>query len=304
MSESLLESFYTKWLRPGDVCVDVGAHVGRHTLPMAAAVGPRGHVIAFEPIPFAADALANSIRALPAPHCVDLRRNAVADEPGRTEFVVAVDRPEESGLRERVRYNGSTRLQRIAVDVATLDAAIPRDERICFVKIDVEGGEFGVLKGADDLLRRDFPLIAFEFGASVASAYGTSAQSLFDWLAQRGYVLFDLRGHRLSREAFCERSGLEMLWDYLAVPEGDAIARAQSLLRDNYRATLPDDATPPTSDEAFIRQCYSDLLGREADSAGFSHYLERLQHHGWTREEIAATFRLSDEYRRRNSAAR
>jgi len=47
----MLEAVYTAALRDGDVAIDIGAHVGRHTLPMARAVGVRGKVYAYEPLP-------------------------------------------------------------------------------------------------------------------------------------------------------------------------------------------------------------------------------------------------------------
>jgi len=47
--ELMLEQIYRAALRPGDIAVDIGAHEGRHTLPMARAVGPSGSVFAFEP---------------------------------------------------------------------------------------------------------------------------------------------------------------------------------------------------------------------------------------------------------------
>jgi FkbM family methyltransferase len=296
-AESLLEAFYAAWLSSGDRAVDVGAHVGRHTLPLAAIVGPEGRVYAFEPLPFAADALNASLAEHPLPAVV-LERTAVAAQSGEAEFVVALDRPEESSLRERARYNGETRLTRIKVAVTTLDQSVPPGSPIRFIKIDVEGAEWEVLKGGEHLIRRDEPAIAFEFGARVSASYGAGPEDLFDWFEDRGYAIFDLRGHRHTRESFSERCSMELLWDYLAVPQGEAADRATRILQDHYRSSAAIEGQDSRNDEDYVRHCYRELLGREADPGGLDYYLERLRTQGWTREEVAMTLQRSDEHRR------
>jgi len=61
--EQMLEDYYREVLGPGEACIDVGAHVGRHTFPMAHCVGSKGRVFAFEPIPAIAAQLRSSIKA-------------------------------------------------------------------------------------------------------------------------------------------------------------------------------------------------------------------------------------------------
>src|SRR5262249_3039442 len=96
--EVLVQHVYEALLRPGDVAFDVGAHVGRHTAPMARCVGPTGRVLAFEPLPSCADEL----RRASAAGRVEIHDCALGATPGHAEFVVAVDQPAYSGLRERL----------------------------------------------------------------------------------------------------------------------------------------------------------------------------------------------------------
>ena len=297
-AESLLESFYRGWLRPGDCAVDVGAHTGRHTIPLAETVAPEGSVFSFEPLPFAAGTLSTRLNNAGLVSVVRLERAAVAEVQGNATFVVALDRPEESGLRERAFYNGETRTQRISVHVTTLDLSIPKDARVRFLKIDVEGGEWGVLRGAESLIHRCQPAIGFEFSARAAAAFGTTPNDLFDWLAQRGYVIFDLRGHRHSRDSFADRCGTAMIWDYLAVLDGTHAIEAKKLLEQAYRTSIVA-AKDERSDADYVAQCYRELLGREPDEGGLVYYVGLLETHGWTRDEIAAMLRNSDEYRLR-----
>ena len=61
--EKMVERFYTTHLNTGDRCVDVGAHSGRHTVPMARKVGRKGVVVAFEPLDTARSSLVQSLAA-------------------------------------------------------------------------------------------------------------------------------------------------------------------------------------------------------------------------------------------------
>src|SRR5690349_1373835 len=93
--EVLVQRVYEALLRPGDVAFDVGAHTGRHTLPMAKCVGAAGRVFAFEPLP----ACLAALRRDADPLCVEVHDCALGAAAGPAEFVVAVDLPSFSGLR-------------------------------------------------------------------------------------------------------------------------------------------------------------------------------------------------------------
>jgi predicted methyltransferase len=62
--QSMPEAVCRAALRPGDIAVDIGANVGRHTLPVARAVGSSGKVIAFKPLPTAYPDLCRSVETV------------------------------------------------------------------------------------------------------------------------------------------------------------------------------------------------------------------------------------------------
>jgi FkbM family methyltransferase len=167
--EELLENFYRTFLKQGDVAIDAGAHTGRHTLPIARAVAPGGRVFAFEPVPFIRAQLDYAVAA--GSTGVSVYPYALADREGEDEFVVAVDQPAYSGLKPRT-YDGPTRLERIRVDVRTLESLFADADRLDYIKIDAEGGELGILRGATALLERFAPIVTFEFGANSLGSYG------------------------------------------------------------------------------------------------------------------------------------
>jgi len=149
----------------GGVALDVGAHLGTWTLPMARAVGEAGRVHAFEPIPFLNEALRKTALANGLGQIV-LDGRALGAAAGSSDFTI-VDGGHGrgnlgmSGLGERPGGGAAIR-----VEVTTLDAFAEERKlaRLDFLKIDVEGFEDQVLAGGRDTLGRFHPTIVFETG--------------------------------------------------------------------------------------------------------------------------------------------
>jgi FkbM family methyltransferase len=223
--EGMLERFYRGLLREGDTCVDVGAHVGRHTWAMLECIGPRGRIVAFEPIPSLADALAAEVARRGVSHQVEVHGLALSDSAGSATFVITEDAPGYSGLRRRV-YDVPTRTREIEVRVDTLDAMVAdRLGALAYIKVDAEGAEWAILRGAQRALARFRPVVTFEFGEASYGAYGVDPGTLHDMFAALDYRVCDIRGRELAREAFCESSRHQALWDYVGLPrERDAAA--------------------------------------------------------------------------------
>lgn len=164
--EQRLERLYTHLGIDGKAVVDIGASLGRHTIPLAKLVGEGGLVMAFEPLP--------SIRAALCSRLLTANLNNVATLPialssksGSSNFVYTPEAPAESGLKRRETYNSSpTKFVDIPVVVRRLDEVVPSNDHIAFIKIDVEGAELDVLKGAENIIRKSRPMIAFESGAA------------------------------------------------------------------------------------------------------------------------------------------
>lgn len=211
--EDRLQHLYTALLQPGDACIDIGAHTGRHAIPLSHAVGPRGQVEAFEPNPAIAQRLRDRLARLEARN-VRLHEMALSDEEGSAEFVVAVDLPEESGLKQRTVYNGPTRTGKLTVRLSRLDSLALGRPR--FIKLDTEGAEFKVLLGARALLEGCRPVLAFEFGEASYGAYGVDPDEVHRYLASLGYEVFSIHGERLTQQQFSAASREQRYWDYVA----------------------------------------------------------------------------------------
>jgi FkbM family methyltransferase len=148
-------------VRPGSVVVDVGANFGLYALSAALYARPQGKVFAFEPAPNAFALLQRNIAENGLSGIVTAKTAAVAAAPGRAQFLVGQDVSFSSLHRtKRLEHHAGA----VEVDVVTLDMALSQTPSIDVLKIDVEGGEGDVLRGARELLRRSrAPVIQFEF---------------------------------------------------------------------------------------------------------------------------------------------
>ncbi|MFT0171981.1 FkbM family methyltransferase [Paraburkholderia mimosarum] len=168
-----------RFLAPEDVFVDVGAHLGLLSLAAARAMQGRGKIIAFEPFPETRKLMERSFWINGLSRMLELHEVAVSDHNGTSTLFLG----EVSGHHSIFALNeaGSEAAPKIEVDLVTLDSVVPPDQRVTLIKIDVEGAELDVIKGASATLQRnpDTALIA-EFGPPHLRR---SIHTVDDWLA-------------------------------------------------------------------------------------------------------------------------
>lgn len=197
-------------LAPDSTCVDVGAHRG-DVLAEMVRLAPSGNHIAVEPIPDLAEALR---RRFPT---VVVEQSALSGEESLADFVHIVTNPQLSGLRQR-SSDHVEESRTIAVQTRALDSIVPESVDVRLIKIDVEGAEEAVLKGAASVIGRCRPVIAFEHGQGAREAYGTTAEAIFKLLEGFGYRIFDFDGHGpYSPEEF-RRASAGRRWNWVATP--------------------------------------------------------------------------------------
>ena len=190
----LLVALLEQSLRPDADCLDVGAHSGS-VLRELVRLAPRGRHVAWEPLPQLAAALREGFPG------VEVREAALSDRSGVRDFAHVVAEPGWSGFVARPHPRGGP-VERLSVRCERLD-----DLRLdpAFVKVDVEGAEAEVLRGAAGTLRRSRPLVAFEHGLGSADHYGTSPRDVHDLFAGLDYEIRGLDGDGpYTRERFAE----------------------------------------------------------------------------------------------------
>jgi len=175
-----------KLLAPGSTFIDVGANMGIYTLVASRLVGEAGRVIAFEPSAQSFPLLRKNI-ALNGLTNVLALPEALSHEIGRTRLYHGPD-PVSNSLGRGLSWDGDA--EEVATE--TLDNVLHRTSlmRVDAIKIDVEGAEELVLRGALKTLTRVRPIIVFEINPGACSSLGLSPYGAMELLQSLGYNCF------------------------------------------------------------------------------------------------------------------
>jgi len=172
---------------PPGLILDVGAGAGYKT-KTALLHSPSSRAIAFEPFPGNWSFIDKVLGEYPN---VNIVKEAVSDTPGEASFYVSTATKAEgvweafegySSAGYIVEDGGKYPAEKVyKVPVTTIDSHV--SERVSFMKIDVQGGELAVLRGASETFERGIDLLFIEFQGDIG---------ILDFLFERGYIVFDL----------------------------------------------------------------------------------------------------------------
>jgi len=221
-------AFVNRFLQPGMIALDLGAHHGYYTLLASKLVGLRGKVFAFEPSPRERKALLLHVRMN---LCWNVRVQALALGEEETEADLHVVDGGESGCNSLRPPSVVGKTSPVRVRVTRLDDWLDERKigRVDFIKLDVEGAELDVLKGASRLLeRRPRPVILAEVQDVRTLPWGYRAKDIIDHLTNHGYTWFTLS------DAGCvenlDLSAKDYEGNFVAWPE-ESLAGLKSLKR-------------------------------------------------------------------------
>jgi len=155
-AEPSVQRFIAQELSSGDTFYDIGANVGFFTVIAARRVGPAGRVVAFEPVHSNAALLRRNLAAN-AFENAEIVEAAVGDRSGSVPFL------SRTAVDGKVHPRGDTQVRMVRLD----DLDLPAPD---LVKIDAEGAEFDVLRGARALIERHRPTIVCELHRTVTAA--------------------------------------------------------------------------------------------------------------------------------------
>lgn len=180
------EEFVAARLRAGETYVDVGANVGLLTMRAASVVGPRGRVIAIEAHPRTHRFLEDNLRLSGLDGRVQAIHRAVGEAPGMLTFTDFM-----SDDQNHVSVDGAGML----VPVERLDDLVPAGP-VALLKVDVEGFELQVFRGAPAVLERTRAVL-FESWDHHAARFGNSAAAVVALLRSSGFTVHRLEGREL-----------------------------------------------------------------------------------------------------------
>ncbi|MEM6612642.1 MAG: FkbM family methyltransferase [Cyanobacteria bacterium P01_C01_bin.72] len=176
-----IETLLQQIIKPTSNCIDIGCHLGS-MLERILKYAPAGNHVAFEPTPYKAQWLRTKFPE------VKILEFALGNKPGTATFYQNTNHSGFSGLRPHKK--DGDKLLAYQVNCELLDNLIDLEQPVDFMKVDVEGGELGVLRGATKILSSHRPTILFECTQSGLACFKYTAQEVYDFFQAQNYAIF------------------------------------------------------------------------------------------------------------------
>lgn len=224
-----IEQAMRRVIRPDSNCIDIGCHIGS-SLTLILRYAPRGKHLAFEPVAEKAQWLKKKFPD------VEVKTLALSDKQQRLIFYKNNSRPGFSGFANDPESRD--KVIPLTVECDVLDHLVAADRKYDYVKIDVEGAELLVLRGARQMIARDGPAILFESSHDGAAKLGLTREDLFSFFAgELRYSVFLLKDFLAGKPALTLQGFQQaavypfQAFNFLAVP-----AHRPFSLRSNFDA--------------------------------------------------------------------
>ena len=209
-------------VKPEDVFLDIGAHIGTFAIPIAQRLGPVGKVIAVEGCSATAAVLNMNVEANALTHRITVLHAVVGQAGGSVRPRIAA---RNTGGTSFLPFRGPSRFGQPIRSLDELAAGTPEMKHATILKLDVEGAEMSTLAGGVTLLGTARPLIVCEVSSQHLHRHGRSVLELDRWFATADYRILRIAGERNSRDSRwtltpCEKMQdcSESHFDVLAIP--------------------------------------------------------------------------------------
>lgn len=176
-------TYLHRFLKPGDVFVDAGANCGVFTIAAANQVGSKGRVLAFEPGDESFAMLKSNVE-LNSLQQVALFHEALSNSDGEAQLFSHHHGASSFSLGRGPNDTAVATVRTRTLDTALAQASI---EQVSCIKMDVEGAEELILRGAQEALDRCKPVVIFEINTAAIVKLGLNRDGAWRLLAERGY---------------------------------------------------------------------------------------------------------------------
>ena len=179
--EVKIDQLFDKYVKPAFTVVDIGANVGLHTLHSALLTGAEGLVLAIEPSIWAIRKLSRNLELNPR----------LSDQVSVLQCALGDKEERRTNLHFQSSYllTGKNEATPEIIDVLTLDSIMENKnlQKVDLVKIDVDGHELHILRGAKNMLSTSKPVLIVEFTPSYSNTYLEELAEIDVFLASLGY---------------------------------------------------------------------------------------------------------------------
>ena len=205
-------------VREGDTVLDIGANYGLYSYYLSRAVGPSGHVYAFEPVPFT-NATFRLISKILDFRNVELIPKGCGDRAGRVAFTLPIQASgaisaglahiakrdnERPGKDKHFKYDTT---REIWCEVVVLDKFLPQLSNLSFIKSDIEGADLLALRGAEKIIEQHHPTVLCEINPWFLEGFGLRLQEFLEFFFSKGYSMYSyevIDGHKLLKAIMTE----------------------------------------------------------------------------------------------------
>lgn len=189
-------SILNKLINKNDIAVDVGAHIGYYTMLLSGLVGKKGRVYSFEPDPTSFKLLKKNVKHNHYDERVTCEKRVVSNSNKIVSLSLNPRGGEENTLKEMEKWE--------KIDVKSLKLDDYFDEKIDFIKIDVEGAEPLVIEGMQNLLEKYRPTIVMEYlpdqwECDIENKFENKPKLVFSYLKKLEYDFYLPSNGRLKK---------------------------------------------------------------------------------------------------------
>lgn len=189
-------AYVLDFIKPGMICIDVGANFGYYTVKMSRKVTELGSVIAFEPTNNFYDSLIKNIK-LNSTSNVVLEKLGLSNKQSTSKIKIGTETATIHWV-EGSESNSSPFDEIIKLD--TLDNYVYNHniEKIDFIKVDIDGHEYSFLKGAESSLLRFRPVILIEISHLHYHEAGVDMEEFYTYILELGYSIYTEEFKKIS----------------------------------------------------------------------------------------------------------
>jgi FkbM family methyltransferase len=198
--------FYRQSIKNGDVVIDIGGHLGLNAVAFSQ-LAPNGKVYVFEPAPNTFKIIHHTI-ALNKINNIEVFPQAISDSLGKTHFFIN-DSPIADNANSLIEHRHDKKLLKIEVDLTSIDEFIQQQKltKVNFIKVDAEGAELSVLKGAEYCMANFKPKMSIGLHPHPIQLRGDSLEQIYEILKKHNYTI-SLNDKEMTKDDFCTQTDL------------------------------------------------------------------------------------------------